>query len=161
MPAGTWLEEVYRRHRRPLLLTAWNVLRCPTLAEDAVQSAFAGLVDLRRVPDDPKLYVFRAVRNAAIDISRSRARRRERPMLAETEEALSGNSSAEADSLASIAAALERLDPAAREIVELHIHGELTFQEIATLLEEPLQTVASRYRRALERLRRLPEMCRE
>jgi RNA polymerase sigma-70 factor, ECF subfamily len=161
MPARMWLEEVYRRQRRSLLLAAWNILRCPTLAEDAVQSAFAGLVDLQRAPEHPKLYVFRAVRNAAIDIARSRARKREQPMFAETESNLLASSSSDADPLTAIAAALERLDPAAREIVELHVHGGLTFQEIATLLEEPLPTVASRYRRALEKLRRLPEVCRE
>ena len=49
--------------------------------------------------------------------------------------------------------AIERLDPASREAVELHSQAGLTFQEIADLTGEPLSTVSSRYRRALARIR--------
>jgi RNA polymerase sigma-70 factor, ECF subfamily len=64
-------------------------------------------------------------------------------------------------SLAAASAALENLEPVAREVVELHIRAALTFQEIAAILEQPLPTVASRYRRALEKLRETLEVCHE
>jgi len=75
MPDQVWLDDLYRQHRQPLLLTAWNILRCPSLAEDAVQAAFARLAKLPKPPYEPKLYAFRAVRNAALDCARARARR--------------------------------------------------------------------------------------
>ncbi len=161
MAGPTWLDELYRQYRQPLFLTAWNILRCCSLAEDAVHSAFVRLAELRKAPRGPKLYAFRAVRNAAVDLSRNRARRREEPIgvAAGTEniEPVSGDD----ELLTSVSAALSQLDDASREIVELHLHSGLTFREIASVVEEPLPTVASRYRRALEKLRESLEVCRE
>jgi RNA polymerase sigma-70 factor, ECF subfamily len=45
------------------------------------------------------------------------------------------------------------LEPALREIVDLKIFGGLTFAQIATALDLPPGTVATRYRRALQILR--------
>jgi RNA polymerase sigma-70 factor (ECF subfamily) len=161
MPDQVWLDDLYRHHRQPLLLTAWNILRCPCLAEDAVHSAFARLAKLRKPPYQPKLYVFRAVRNAALDFARARARRREEPIPADIDRVSCEFLADGRDSLSAVSAALEKLDALAREVVELHIHSALTFHEIAALLEQPLPTVASRYRRALEKLRETLEVCHE
>ncbi len=53
---------------------------------------------------------------------------------------------------------IQLLDENAREIVVMKIFGELTFDEIGTVFDTPVATVATRYRRALavleERLRR-------
>jgi DNA-directed RNA polymerase specialized sigma24 family protein len=51
-----------------------------------------------------------------------------------------------------VAELLAQLDPAGREVIELHLHAALTFGEIAQVLGEPLPTIASRYRRALDKL---------
>jgi RNA polymerase sigma-70 factor (ECF subfamily) len=161
MPDPTWLDELYRQYRRPLFLAAWNILRCSSLAEDAVHSAFVRVAELRKPPREPKLYAFRAVRNAAVDCARARSRRREEPMPAETGTEVLGTVSGDDELLTAVAAALNQLDDPAREVVELHLHSGLTFREIASVLEEPLQTVASRYRRALEKLRQSSEVCRE
>jgi RNA polymerase sigma-70 factor, ECF subfamily len=161
MPHRDWLDDLYRQHRQPLFLTAWNILRCPSLAEDAVHSAFARLAKLRKPPAQPKLYAFRAVRNAAFDLARNRARRREAPILAGIDRADCEFLADGDDSLAAVSAALEELDAFSREVVELHLHAALTFQEIATLLKQPLPTVAARYRRALEKLRAAMEVCHE
>ena len=49
---------------------------------------------------------------------------------------------------------LALLGPKEREIVNLKIMGELTFQEIAGILKQPLGTVTWRYRSAMGKLRR-------
>jgi len=41
-----------------------------------------------------------------------------------------------------------------REIVHLKVIGEMTFQEIANLLNQPLGTVTWRYQEAIKKLRR-------
>ncbi len=161
MPERSWLDELYRRQRRPLFLIAWNVLRCPGLSEDAVHSAFVRLAALPAAPREPKLYAFRAVRNAAVDLARARNRQQVEPAAA-----IEGYTKVDApavddESLVAAQAALEQLDDVSREVVELHLHASLTFQEIAGLLDQPLPTVASRYRRALEKLRDLLEICHE
>lgn len=50
--------------------------------------------------------------------------------------------------------ALMNLKEAERQIIHMKIMGELTFQEIADVLEVPPGTVAWRYREALKKLRR-------
>lgn len=51
--------------------------------------------------------------------------------------------------------ALQHLPPAQREAVLLHAVEDFTFQEIAQTTQEPMDTVKTRYRRALLVLRRL------
>lgn len=48
-----------------------------------------------------------------------------------------------------LAAAMEKLSAKYREVLFLHHNDHFTFQEIADALGEPLNTVKSRYRRAL------------
>lgn len=50
---------------------------------------------------------------------------------------------------------VDRLSVKYRQVVKDHVEGELTFQEIAENLGEPLNTVKSRYRRALAALKEM------
>jgi len=152
MSKRTWLSTVYEDHRRELFLIAWTVLRRTDLAEDAVHSAFVKLVKLASPPREPKLFVFRAVRNSAIDLARARSRRRESPLAPDWDAPIDETSVGDAEAQRSLAELIDGLDTSSREVIELHLHGALTFQEISQLLAEPLATVASRYRRALEKL---------
>lgn len=156
-----WREELYRKHRRSLFLTAWNVLRCTSLAEDAVHSAFVGLSELAAAPVEPKLYAFRAVRNAAIDLARRRGRQSAELIPHDDDGVPSIEVVPQSDSRDELEQALSQLEQPAREVVELRLHGDLTFQEIADLYNEPLPTITSRYRRAIEKLRQLLEVYHE
>src|SRR5262245_27770280 len=152
MPSSAWLGVIYQQFRRELFVTAWTVLRQADLAEDAVHSAFAKLVQLRSPPVDRKLYVFRSVRYAAIDLAKARSRRREEPLQPDWD-APTTEPTPTADELPRIVADLmTQLDDSSRQVIELHLHAALSFAEIARILDEPLPTVASRYRRALEKL---------
>ena len=107
-----------------------------------------------REPRDLRIYVFRAVRNAAIDqVTRS-------PRL----QTISSDSLLECDEdpaeeagrrefCARVEGVLDALPDADREAVTLHIFAGLTFREIAEISELPEGTVASRYYRALRKLR--------
>ncbi len=152
MAQSDWLGIVYQEYRRELFLAAWSVLRRADLAEDAVHAAFASLVRLNSVPAEPKLYVFRSVRNAAIDLAKARSRRREQPLPSDWDAACDEPRAADEELSRVVAALLEDLDAPSREVVELRLHARLTFQEIARVLDEPPATVASRYRRACEKL---------
>jgi RNA polymerase sigma-70 factor (ECF subfamily) len=143
---------LYEQFRRELFLTAWTVVRRADRAEDAVHQAFARLVRMERSPSDPKLYVFRAVRNAAIDLLKAASRRREEPLSTEWDPPAESDGRLEPDASQGIREAVGRLDEASRTVIEMHLHAGLTFQETADILGEPLPTVASRYRRALEKL---------
>lgn len=49
--------------------------------------------------------------------------------------------------------ALEKLPPEQREVIALHVHGQLKFREIAEMLDISINTAQSRYRYALISLR--------
>ena len=152
------LEKLYLRHRQGLFTLALAVAGGRSAAEDAVQDACARLLASPRdaVDGDPAAYLFAAVRNAAVDQRRRRSA---------AGAALAGASiyngrrlstdepgrDAEVDGR--IRAALAALPEEQREAVSMRIYGGLTFEQMAAATGEPLSTVASRYRRAIERLR--------
>lgn len=53
--------------------------------------------------------------------------------------------------------ALEQLSDQDRRIVELRHHGQMSFKQIADILDEPLGTLLARHHRALRKLRELLE----
>ena len=104
---------------------------------------------------DTVAYAYAAVRNAAID-----QQRRARTQAAPVESIFNGVHPAPADRGALddererfVAAAIEELPDEQREAVVLRVYAQLSFAQIAVVLGAPLPTVATRYRRALERLR--------
>lgn len=151
MTQRSWLATFYQQHRRALVAVAWSVVRRADLAEDAVHIAFSKLVKRGGAPRDPKVFVFRCVRNVAIDLLRAKKRRREQT-LPEGFDPPASDANQLSESLQLIEEALARLPANVREVIELHLHASLTFQEIADLLGEPLPTVASRYRRGLAKV---------
>jgi RNA polymerase sigma-70 factor (ECF subfamily) len=148
------LETIYSQFRRQFFVCALAVTRCPELAEDAVHDAFCKLAARRIEAENLKAYVFRAVRNAAID----GARRRGRPA-GELDGSIFDPAPGpaaqvgEAEFKARAARALDALRPEERETIVQHLWGDLTFREIAEVCDAPLGTVVSWYRRGIERMR--------
>ena len=126
-----------------------------TSAEDVVQEALTALLSQRRTPDDPIAWMYRAVRNAAIDHARSasRRRRREQSVAATRDEWFE----ARADSLIDARAAeraLRGLTADDRQIVVLRLWNDLNFSQIAEVVQLSVSTVHKRYVSALAGLRK-------
>jgi RNA polymerase sigma-70 factor (ECF subfamily) len=145
---------LYDRYGRSLYRFAWTMLRSRHDAEDAVQEVFLGVARARNSianVESLRAYLFSAMRHAA-----ARLAAKQQSTVSAHEESLAP-SAAGID--AELSAALERglaaLPAEQREVVSLKIDGELTFAEIATVLEISSNTAASRYRYALEKLRSL------
>ena len=157
---------LYARHRQGLYTLALSVTGRPERAEDAVQEAFARVCRSPAVlagAGDPVAYVFAAVRNAAVDQVRrpgvtgeTIADGRCLPPVSIFNGHVEGPEAAAlgAERERSVAAAVEGLPDEQKEVVVLRVYGGLTFAQIAEVTEAPLATVATRYRRALERLKR-------
>lgn len=123
-------------------------------ADDAVQEAFVSLIAQAQPPRNPAAWMYRAVRNAAIDSARSagRRRRREQTVAESRREWFVADPAAAVD--ARIAEqALRRLKSEHREVVVLRIWGDLPFAEIADVLNLGVSTVHDRYKTALGQLR--------
>ena len=67
------------------------------------------------------------------------------------------NSSAVADEeeKAALENALRRLPSDQREVIHLKIYEDMTFQQIADSLDESINTIASRYRYAMDKLKKI------
>lgn len=137
-----WLAELYRDYRCQFLLAARTILRDQEAAEDAVHSAFVRLIRLGHRPSDPKLYAFKSVRNAALDLLAKRQRQRECPLERAAEPVIVSPETQETSLLTTVARAVGELEQESREVVELHLRVGLTFQEIADMLGQPLSTVS-------------------
>ena len=148
-----WVREMYEQHRTQLFRVAWVVLRRTDLAEDAIHNAFSRIIARPpRLNGNAKAYVLKAVRNAAIDLQRT-AVRKDAQSLEHCEQVGQDTSCQSDENVDAVYDALGKLDCGTQEIIHLHIHERMTFREISELIEEPLQTVASRYRRGLGRIR--------
>jgi RNA polymerase sigma-70 factor (ECF subfamily) len=123
-------------------------------ADDAVQEALVSLLALPQPPRSPAAWMYRAVRNASIDAARASARRqrREQAVAESRREWFTTQPDALLDAQ-SAEQALRRLDPEHREVVVLRIWADLSFAEIAEVMQLGVATVHHRYKSALGRLR--------
>lgn len=151
--------ELIRRYGPALARTARTLIGSESEAEDLVQELFVGMVRSRKRLAGVKsltAYLFTALRRAAARLCERRARE-EAALAARSREldkmprADRSTGTARDDELHR---AVAELPFAEREVLALKLDGGLTFREIGTLLEISPNTAASRYRLALERLRR-------
>ena len=148
------LEELFRREWPRAYRAAYLVVHDAAAAEDIAQEAFLAAVRSidrfdRRRPFGP--WMHRIVVNRAIDVTRSRALRREVDAAAAhaAEAAPDPPSSPLPDD---VVTALGDLSPEHRAVVVLRFVFDYTPGEIAHALDMPRGTVNSRLRRALDRL---------
>ncbi|MBT8037744.1 MAG: sigma-70 family RNA polymerase sigma factor [Verrucomicrobiae bacterium] len=166
-----WLAENGSR----MLLFARQQTRTAEDAEDVFQDA---LVKLARKVDEGsfdggqeswKPYLYTAIRRLAIDLGRKNDRRSKREVKSEGDRHgenggmsdpwfESGSSNDETRVL--LENSLKKLPSKFAEVIVMKIWGERTFAEIGEHLGVSLNTVASRYRYGLERLRKALEVSR-
>jgi len=152
---GTW-QSWFDAYGRKLLLFARQWATSAVGAEDIVQEAFVRFWrSPHRTDADAHLQLFAMVRRAGLDHVRAASRRAAREFaVAADEETVAWFAPATDERDAAIQAALRQLPPEQREVVVLKTWGELTFEQIARTLDIPPNTAASRYRYALDALRR-------
>jgi RNA polymerase sigma-70 factor (ECF subfamily) len=98
---------------------------------------------------DKKAYLFTCVRNAALNDSKLRDRNA--PL--DPDSAWFSPPNRDYAGEQNLRRALEILPSEQRQVMVLHVWGELTFSQISDLLDLSSNTVASRYRYALAKLR--------
>ena len=137
-------------HAAALALLARAYCSAP---EDAVQAAFGKLVTLRTEPDDPAAWLFRAVRNAAIDQARRERRRARREATAARPEAWFAEPRIDGLEAAEAVAALQALPDAERDVIVARLWGQLTLEQAAAAAGCSTSTAQRRYEAGVQRLR--------
>jgi RNA polymerase sigma factor (sigma-70 family) len=125
---------------------------CPT-PDDCVQEALIELARTRPLPDQPVAWVYKVVKCRALNSARAQRRRTERERAAWTSRLTSLEARTEQER-AELLDALNQLTDQLREIVVLKVWGNLTFAEIAAIVECGPSTIHRQYQTALETLRK-------
>ena len=145
------LRTVYELYRTELYIFALSITRCNQSAEDAVHEAFRKVLGKGYAPEALRPYLFRCVRNAALDELRSVKRRGRRDSIFAS--AQETGSTPPALSASEMDEFLDRLSADERECIVLKLYSGLSFREIAETRRTSPNTVASWYRRGLQKLR--------
>ena len=129
-----WLGRLVDRHAAALELFARQWCDTP---EDVVQEAFVKLAAQRTPPENPAAWLFRVVRNGALNAAQA-ARRRRRYETAAAEsrawfQAKRTVTSSDALDPETAAAELRTLPLEQREVIVAHLWGGLSFEEIAVV----------------------------
>ena len=118
-------------HGPPLLLYARQWCHAP---EDVVQDAFVKLVALREPPRDVVPWLYRVVRNGALDVGKTTRRRSRREQLVSRPERWFHEPAIEGLDAETAIAALQRLSDDQREVIVARIWGGLSFEQIAEVV---------------------------
>jgi RNA polymerase sigma-70 factor (ECF subfamily) len=155
-----WLERVYRDYAPALFRFLLHLTGNEADTHDALQEIFVRLARSPRLLDGvtaPRSFLFRMAHRLVIDRHRREESRRQTAERAAQEIPASiGPETPASDTIwrqKSVAGALEALPLEQKAVVALKVWENLTFAEIAEVLDIPPNTAASRYRYALDKLR--------
>ncbi|HOQ03902.1 MAG TPA: sigma-70 family RNA polymerase sigma factor [Anaerohalosphaeraceae bacterium] len=151
--------KIYQRYKNELFGLALSLLHDQSSAEDAVHDVFvrfaqtAGRFRLRR---SLKGYLCVCTANRARDILRSKARSE----VSLDEQAAGPDETVhpekrliQTEESRRLQEALEKLPYEQREVILFHLHQELSFREIASVKNVSVNTIQSRYRYGIEKMR--------
>jgi len=122
--------------------------------EDAVQEALVELLRQHPPPENLVGWLYTTVRRRAMNQARAAGRQAKHLRAAAEQREMWFTPCDPPDSEVDLKALLTRLPNLEREIVIARIWGELSFAQIAELVDQPLSTVHRRYQQALAELER-------
>ena len=144
------VRRLYDQHGPALVAYARGFVPDAAAAEDVVHQVFLHLLSAELTkPNMPVAYVYRAVRNAALNARRSNLRL----AALDPQSSVFWHRGGNQEAAMALEKALGELPEEQREVVVMRVWSGLTLEEIAESVDAPLNTIASRYRYALEKLR--------
>ena len=155
--ATTWdratvIRQVVQQHAAALELYARQWCDAP---EDVVQEALIKLIRQTEAPDSIPNWLYRVVRNTAIDASRSAQRRKRYEQAASSQKSTWFNCDNGQETEAKWATeSLQALPIEQREAIVLHLWGGLAFEAVGRLMECSSSTAHRRYLAGLAALRK-------
>lgn len=156
------LHQIYHRYKDDLLTVAMAILSDPYTAEDCVHDVFvhfaAAPADLR-ANKNLRGYLMRSVANRAKNwLKRGQSQPQQR-IIDESDHCSQCDNPARklmvTERSIQVFEALAKLPAEQREVISLHLHGQMRFREIADELNLSINTIQSRYRYGIEKLRTL------
>jgi RNA polymerase sigma factor (sigma-70 family) len=148
------LARLVDRHAASLVLYARGWCGDP---EDVVQEAFLKLVRQGQAPEDAVAWLYRVVRNGALDAAKMAKRRQRRESAAARSIGWFVEPQVDGLDAKTAVAALERLPSEQREVIIARHWGGLNYEQIAAVAGCSASTAFRRYTAGVEDLRKLLE----
>lgn len=154
------LVRTYGKYKNYLLKIAYALMNEGQQVEDAVQDVFVALAESAgrlRLDGNLKGYLVRCLINRVHNMKKTR-NGRPAVSLSEVKEPCSQGDRPDQwvildDEHKRVHSAMSQLPESQRVVIALHVHGGLRFKQIASLQKTSINTVQSRYRYGLEKLR--------
>ena len=151
---------IYEKYKDDLVTLAAALLTDVSSAEDAVHDVFVGFIkssERFRLTGSLKGYLATCVANNARNRNKARQKKANYDV-DETNAALSNLNNPDTvaifgEELRQLGSALAQLPYEQREVLLMHLYGDLKFRTIASSLGVSINTVQGRYRYALDKLR--------
>ncbi len=153
------LRQIYLKYKDDLLTVARSLVYDINTAEDCLQDVFVSLAsDGCRIRSNLKGYLLSCVVNRARDHLRRKNAQSNYQVNMQSryvDAAQPAGILAQEDRIKAVVRALETLSPHQREVIVLYLQGDIKFRQIAAMLDLSINTVQSRYRYGMEKLRQL------
>ncbi len=146
------LEILYNTFKKDVFSLAFSILGDYHLSEDCVAETFVRLTQVKRFSKsggDGKGFILKIARNCAMEIHR----RYKKEACSNVIQAYGEAEKTVEDSIY-INQLLKNLSDKQRQIVVMRCCNQLSFREIAKIMRSPESTVKSRYKRAMDILRK-------
>ncbi len=154
------LRAIYEKYADDLVTLAANLLNDKIGAEDVVQDvfiSFAKFVNKFSLTGSLKGFLTKCVANRSRDYIRKRTRRQTATVNRGERRSSETKSPVQlvinSEDLTKLRHAMTELPYEQREVIVLHLHGDLRFRQIAKMQQVSTKTVQSRYRYGLDKLR--------
>jgi RNA polymerase sigma factor (sigma-70 family) len=155
------LRRIYEKYRDSLLILAIALSHDVSLAEDAVHDvfvAFAQNIASFKLTGSLKAYLAKCVANRVRDLMRAKNGRTkvlnsQRTCSEHTDSSEPSRLIICSEELLLLSSALAELPDEQREVIVLHIHGQMRFRIIAKSFGISVNTVKGRYRYGIRKLR--------
>ncbi len=150
---------IYAKYKNDLLALAVSLSNDVSLAEDAVHDVFVTFAQMAarfELRGSLKSYLSTCVANRVRKLQRIEGRFTNEQAEADIirrESSRPDESAVLVEDLHLVGEALTELPHEQREVILLHLHSGLTFREIAKLQKMSINTIQSRYRYGLQKLR--------
>jgi RNA polymerase sigma-70 factor (ECF subfamily) len=147
------LRQLIDAHGAALALYARQWCRAP---DDAVQDALVDLLRQKPAPNSPVAWLYKTVRRRAMNLARAEQRRaRHHRQAGEQRSSWFLPTDDVEDERIHLESVISRLPRLEREIVVTRVWAELSFAQIAELVDLSTSSVHRRYQRALSKLGRM------
>lgn len=147
-------DTIYHETKTSVYYTIVNILKDRSLAEDIMQDCY--LKALEKIHSFKPKYSFKSwivviARN--LSINEFNRRKRETNYDVTEDEYIFGSVDSNSEKELIMKQMIEYLKPDEREIVLLHVIGDMKHREIAKIVDKPLGTVTWTYNQAIKKLR--------